>query len=322
MDIAKRFPKIAAGGMLLAVAVVLAQAPVSKPEFEVASIKPAQPLPSQASSGKIHVGMTIDGARVDIGSMSLAELIPVAFKVKPYQVSGPDWMSTERFDILAKIPDGAANDQVPEMLQALLADRFKLTIHRENKDHSIYALVVAKGGPKLKESVPEPEVLESSDDAKKAVAIATLDGSVRVTQDNKGGIVTRGGQGGTTRIAAGPDGLMHMEASRVTMAQLADTLSRFVDRPVVDMTDLKGNYQVKLEISMAEIMKSARAAGLPGAPLPGGPLGAGTPADAASDPSSSSIFATVQQLGLKLEPRKAPIETIVVDHLEKTPTEN
>jgi uncharacterized protein (TIGR03435 family) len=115
---------------------------------------------------------------------------------------------------------------------------------------------------------------------------------------------------------------MHMEASRATMAQLADSLSRFVDRPVLDMTDLKGNYQVTLEISMADIMRAARAVGLPGAPLPGGPQGAGAPADVASDPSSSSIFATVQQLGLKLEPRKAPIETIVIDHLEKAPTEN
>jgi len=320
---AQRFLKIAAIGMLPAAGFVLAQAPAPRLEFEVASIKPAQALQSQVSSGKIHVGMTIDGARVDIGSLSLADLIPIAFRVKPYQVSGPDWMSAERFDVIGKIPDGAAKDQVPEMLQALLADRFKLTIHRENRDQSIYALVVAKGGPKLKESVPEPEAPESADDAQKGIAIGTADRSqVRVTPDGKGGMVTRGGQAGTTRIAPGPDGSMHMEASRVTMAQLADSLSGFVDRPVVDMTDLKGNYQVTLEISMADIMRAARRVGLPVAQPPGGSLGAGAPADAASDPSSSSIFATVQQLGLKLEPRKAPIETIVVDHLEKTPTDN
>jgi uncharacterized protein (TIGR03435 family) len=97
---------------------------------------------------------------------------------------------------------------------------------------------------------------------------------------------------------------MHMEASRVTMPQLAETLSRFVDRPVVDMTELKGEYQVALEISMADLTTSARVAGLPGVPPPG------------------SVFVAVQKLGLRLEPRKAQLETIVIDHLEKTPTEN
>jgi uncharacterized protein (TIGR03435 family) len=141
-----------------------------------------------------------------------------------------------------------------------------------------------------------------------------------VTQDGKGGVITRGGRGGTTRITPGADGSMHMEASRVTMAQLADTLSRFVDRPVVDMTELKGEYQVALELSMADLMSAARAAGLPGGPLPS--AGAASAADAASEPSAGSVFAAVQKLGLRMEPRKAPLETIVIDHLEKTPTEN
>ena len=108
------------------------------------------------------------------------------------------------------------------------------------------------------------------------------------------------------------------------MAQLCDMLSRFVDKPVVDMTELKGSYDVTLEISMSEIQNIARSAGMgmPGmAPAGGGD--AGRPADAASDPTTSgSIFASVQQMGLKLESRKAPIETIVIDKLEKLPTEN
>ncbi len=97
------------------------------PAFEVASVKPAAPLDrSQMLSGQMHVGMKIDAARVDIGGMSLADLIRVAYRVKPYQVSGPDWMAPERFDVLAKMPEGATREQVPEMLQALLAERFKL----------------------------------------------------------------------------------------------------------------------------------------------------------------------------------------------------
>jgi uncharacterized protein (TIGR03435 family) len=336
MDVSKRFMKIACGGMLLAAGVAWAQAPPApKLEFEVASVKAAQPIQAQVASGKIHVGMKVDGARVDIGSMSLSDLIPMAFKVKQYQVSGPAWisadmLSAQRFDIMAKMPEGATSEQVPEMLQALLADRFKLTFHRENREHAMYALVVAKGGPKLKESMPEPEVPaggdNSKDDGKKGISIPTGDGSqARITQDGKGGMVVQGGPGstgGTMRIMPGPDGV-HMEASKMTMAGLAEALTRFVDRPVLDMTELKGDYQIALDLSMADVFKAARATGaVPPGALPGVPAGASSPADTASDPSASSVFATVQKLGLKLDPRKEPIETIVIDRLEKAPTEN
>jgi uncharacterized protein (TIGR03435 family) len=335
MNIAKRFAEIAAGGVLLAVGVAWGQAPAPpKLEFEVASVKAAQPIQAQLASGKMHVGMKVDGARVDIGSMSLPELVQMAFKVKSYQVSGPAWMSADmmsaqRFDVMAKMPEGAPAEQVPEMMQALLADRFKLTFHRENREHAMYALVVAKGGPKLKESVPEPDApasdANSKDDGKKGISIPTGDGSqARITQDGKGGMVVQGGaggRGGTMRVTPGPDGV-HMEASKMTMAGLVEALTRFVDRPVLDMTELKGDYQIVLDLSMADILKVARATGaLPPGALPGVPAGASA-ADAASDPSSSSVFATVQKLGLKLEPRKEPIETIVIDRLEKAPTEN
>src|SRR5262249_52825872 len=104
----------------------------------------------------------------------------------------------------------------------------------------------------------------------------------------------------------------------------------FVDRPVVDMTELKGTYQVALELSMQEMMSLARARapelGIPVPPGPGGPgapgIPGGTDTVTASDPGGSSMFAAVQQLGLKLEPRKAPVQVVVVDHIEKTPTEN
>ncbi len=321
----KRSLRILCSGVLLAAGIAAAQTPAARLEFEVASIKPALPLATQMSTGKLHVGMTIDGTRVDLGSMSLADLVPLAFKVKPYQVSGPDWMSANRFDIIGKIPEGTTKDQVPEMLQALLADRFKLTFHRDSKDHPVYGLVVAKGGAKMKEAAPEPDAPPpAADDDKKGLSIGTADGSrARITQDSKGVVVTGNGQTGTTRMTPGPDGSMHMEASKMTMVALADALSRFVDRPVVDMTDLKGGYQVGLDLSMADLMKAARAAGAvlpPGMAAGGGP---GTsPADAATDPSSGSIFNAVQQLGLRLEPRKTPIEDIVIDHLEKAPTEN
>src|SRR4051812_40630607 len=126
--------------------------------FEVATIKPSAPINAAAiTSGQMpHVGTNIQGTRVDIGYESLADLIPQAFDVKPFQVSGPDWLKTERFDIIAKMPDRATKEQMPEMLQALLADRFRLKIHREMRENTVYALVVAKGGPKLKEADPDP----------------------------------------------------------------------------------------------------------------------------------------------------------------------
>jgi uncharacterized protein (TIGR03435 family) len=300
---------------LLAASAVFAQTPA--PAFEVASIKPATlPTAAQVTSGKLHIGMAIDGARVDIGNLPLVELIRIAYRVKPYQISGPDWMGAERFDVLAKIPEGASRDQVPEMLQALLAERFRMTVHRENKEHAMYALVVGKNGLKLKESAADADSGGAAGNAQ-----------VRVSPNADGkGVQVSGGQTGPARMSMGPGGTMHLELAQATPAMLADMLGRFVDRPVVDMTELKGTYQVALDLSMEDLRNAARTAGvtMPG-PAAGGELGRLPGAEAAptaSDPSGGSIFNAVQQLGLKLEPRKAPIEVIVIDHLEKAPTEN
>jgi uncharacterized protein (TIGR03435 family) len=289
--------------------------------FEVASVKPAAPLDrSQILSGQMHVGMKIDAARVDIGFMSLAELIRVAYRVKPYQISGPDWMASERFDVLAKLPEGASREQVPEMLQALLAERFKLTVHRESKEHAVYALVVGKNGPKLKESPPDADAPAgggapaAADDANPQVRVSGRGENTQVS--------ISGGQIGTAHMSMGPGGTMHLEAPTMNMAAFADTLSRFFDRPVVDLTELKGTYQVALDLSMEDLRNAARSLGLMGLGIGGGRDGARPPSDAASDPGGLSIFAVVQQLGLKLEPRKAPLDLVVIDHLEKTPTEN
>jgi uncharacterized protein (TIGR03435 family) len=284
--------------------------------FEVATIKPAEAIsPAMIVAGKLHIGMNVDGSRVDIGSMSLADLIPIAYKVKPYQISGPDWMGTQRFDILAKLPEGATKEQVPEMMQALLAERFKLKIHRETRDQSVYALVVGKGPLKLKEAAPDPETPPEA--AKGAIVMGTGNNQVQINANNGGATVTSA-QGGTTKMAMSPTGQMRMEMSKVTMPAFVDMLSRLVDRPVVDMTELKGNYQLALDLSMSDLLNVARASGMavPGlGAIPGLPAGA-------SDPSGGSIFASVQELGLKLDSRKAPLEFLVIDHMEKEPTDN
>jgi uncharacterized protein (TIGR03435 family) len=302
--------------LALAAAGLSAQTPAPALAFEVASIKSAtMPTPAQVLSGQLHIGMKVDAARVDIGTLSLAELIRIAYRVKSYQVTGPAWMSSERFDIAAKLPEGATTEQVPEMLQALLAERFQLKIHRENKDQSVYALVVAKGGPKLKPADPDPET--------PAGGAPVQDNQVRISGNPESGrgVMVAGGQSGPMRMSMA-NGLMHMEAQKVTMAAFAEMLTRFLDHPAVDMTEIKGNYQVAFDLSMEDLRNIASRAGM-AFPVAAGGGDSPRPADSASDPSSgSTIFNAVQQLGLKLEPRKAPIELIVVDHLEKTPTEN
>jgi uncharacterized protein (TIGR03435 family) len=104
---------------------------------------------------KFRVGTQVDGSRVDIGYTSLAELVRQAYSLKSYQLTAPDWMSGERYDIHAKLPEGATKDQVPEMLQSLLLDRFKLTFHRETKEDPVYGLIVGKNGLRLKEVAPD-----------------------------------------------------------------------------------------------------------------------------------------------------------------------
>jgi len=116
------------------------------PVFEVASIKEARPPSSieNIQAGQFHIGMKHQRIPCDYGFMSLADLIPYAYRVKRYQLSGPSWMNETRWDILAKIPEGEPVDRAPEMMQNLLVERFKLSIHRENREQSVYALSLEK----------------------------------------------------------------------------------------------------------------------------------------------------------------------------------
>jgi uncharacterized protein (TIGR03435 family) len=318
----------ATGVLALAAGAMMAQTP-AVPAFEVASIKPVDmPTPAQIMSGKIHAGMKIDAARVDIGLTSLMELICKAYDVKPYQVQGPGWLNSQvtaqRFDIIAKMPDGATKEQVPQMLQSLLAERFKLAVHHETKEQAVYVLVAAKGGAKVKESAPLPSAPASEGGGPAAAS----SGSSEVTfkPSGRGGTVSDG-EGMQQKVNVSPDGKIHLDFSGITMTKFVlGAITPFVDRPVVDETGLKGRYDISMELSMADAMAAARKAG---AAVPANAPGAASaspdaarPADAASDSGTSSIFATLQTLGLKLEPRKVPIDLVVVDKAEKMPTDN
>jgi uncharacterized protein (TIGR03435 family) len=328
--------------LILFCALLVAQTPKT-PAFDVASIKPAPDLATlilEIRSGKRGLGAfqtNIDGARVDMGYAPLNSLIVYAYRLKPHQVIGPDWLSSQAFEIHATIPEGASKDQVPEMMQTLLAERFKLVAHRESREQSVYALIASKDGHKLKEAAAEPEAPVPAEDSAKTpkndaakdevVLSNTPEGKVKIKQEGRGMVVS-GGRTGQTRINVGQNGAVAIEISKVTMTDFVDLLTQLLDRPVVNMTELKGAYQVSLELPQEELAGFAqRIASKAGLPLPtnasalaGAAPGAGGPT--ASDPSGGSIFRAVQQLGLKLDSRKAPVETLVIDHIEKTPTEN
>ena len=293
---------------LLAASTALAQ----KPEFEVAVVKPAtqeQLMAAIQAKQTPHVGVTIDKNRVDIGFQSLSDILARAYDVASFQIVGPDFLRTERFDILAKLPAGSTEEQVPQMLQALLADRFKLTVHRENKETGIYALVIAKGGLKkmkpatAEELAPEPQPGDRTQ--------STPFGKMTIRQTANGVVGFMPGIG-TLKASASPGGGgEHVEMSNLTTSRFAQMLISGMDKLVVDKTGLKGSYEASFDITMDA------------QPMPqGGGEGGGGGAAMASAPALNPMFMAVEQLGLKLEQQKDSVEMVVVDHIEKTPTDN
>jgi uncharacterized protein (TIGR03435 family) len=127
-----------------------AQAQAAGPAFEVAAIRAASfPTPDTFRSGQFRAGSRIDGGRLDFNFVSLADLLPYAFRVKSFQVAGPSWIRESRWNIQATLPDGASQDQVPEMMRTLLTERFKLAVHHEKREQPVYELVAGKGPAKL-----------------------------------------------------------------------------------------------------------------------------------------------------------------------------
>jgi len=276
---------------------VFSQAPAVRPEFEVASVKPS--VESANPIANVSRGLHIDGAMVSINGMPLKWYIHYAYTVKESQVSGPDWLSSERVDVVAKLPAGATRDQIPAMMQALLADRFKLTLHRESKEFPVYALIVGKNGLKMKESPLDADPDEGP-------GKANVD--VNVTGGDRGATLTLG-KGASIAFEA-----QRLVAKKVTIAYLADSLARFVDRPVVDLTDLKGTYDFTLDYNLDDVRALILSSAPPGTPLP--------PRQADVGDTGVSLMDSLQAVGLKLDPRKTPLDMLVIDHLEKTPTAN
>ena len=241
--------------------------PAQRMEFEVASVKPQ---PFAGSSGS--VGIFVRGNTLNAEHVSLYDLVLYAYNLRDVQLSGgPAWAQSgvlqfsELFQVIAKVPGDSPpqTDVLRQMMQTLLADRFKLQIHHVQKDLPAYNLVVNKGGPKLKESAAETKSI------------------LRVSSLGRVGV--------------------RVIASHTTMEQLIDRqLDHYTDRPISDKTGLTAAYDFTLEFAV----ETASPGQEPG-----------------PDDPSALVTAVQEQLGLKLEPGKAPFDTVVIDHAEK-PSEN
>jgi uncharacterized protein (TIGR03435 family) len=329
--------------LLVASAIAQAQTTPAQPsqpaetklQFDVATIKPSAPLDraklaADVQAGKMpHLGPHVYASRAEYLYMPLRDLIALAYNMRPYQVSGPDWMATERFDIEATMPDGARRDDAPTMLRALLEQRFKLSAHKDTQDQKVLALVVSKSGAKLKPSTAVAQPVDPDAPLKpNEMEMDGPDGPMRITRKSDGSMVFDLGKHGTlTQTIDTQNQSVRLDSNMVSMAGFAQTLSSILapmgGRQVVDQTGLTGNYEVAVEISFADLMAMARAQS--DAPPPPPPPSGGSTATVptASDPGGgTSLFQSVKQLGLQLEDRKAPVDEVVVDHVEKMPTEN
>jgi uncharacterized protein (TIGR03435 family) len=268
--------------IMIALACLAAPGQTAKPVFEAASIKTAVPLGPLGMKFETNGGPgTSDSGLYRCQNCSLYMIVLKAYGIRlPVQFSGPGWLENVRFDVSAKVPDGATKEEFLVMLQDLLAERFKLAVHHEKREMAAYELAVAKNGPKFKVSGPDV------DDG------PPEEGKLR--RDSEGYPIPPRGV-----IMAAVPGHARLRSDNQSMEWLAEMLSGQTGKPVVDATRLKGRYDFVLSWTIQE--RSA----------------------AAADPDGPDLLSAVQlQLGLKLEEKKRPIEMLVVDHIEKVPSEN
>jgi uncharacterized protein (TIGR03435 family) len=233
------------------------RADTTPPAFEAASVKPHR------DTGVRNRARIIEPGRISCLDITLRELILRAYNLKPYQISGPEWIQNDRYDVAATAGKAVGVQQVKLMLRLLLAERFHLVFHRETRELPVFALVVAKGGPKFKEPG------DGGDDT--------------VTADGAGGMFFR----------------------NFSMEILADWLSLpTLGRPVIDRTGLSGAFSFHANLFGVE-------------------NGDDTKTTMLGFDAVDTLRATLpEQLGLKLESQKAPIEILLIDRADRVPTAN
>lgn len=261
-----------------------AMAQSTAPNFEVADVRIAKP------GGKPNVDFQ-PGGRLVTNYLSMKEMIAAAWSVDDKWVTGgPAWLATEHYDIIAKAPHTATEKELKVMLQGLLAERFHLKVHTEKKVMQVYALEVDKKGNKLQASAKDDS---GESDCNFKSTPATTDGPVVRT----------------------------FACKKVNMDELAEMLPgmapAYVDQPVVNLTNLEGRYDFALAWTPRRGPRAAAAAAAKSGDGPGGEV-----APAAAAPEGITVFDAVRKLGLKLDGRKLPVDVIVIEQVERVPTEN
>jgi len=247
----------------MAAALVALAPAAAQSSFEVASVRIGQ-LAKSGGEGSTRESIEPSPRSLSMRNVSLRTCIRWAYGLKDFQISAPGWLESERYDIVAKAPGVVSNGQLKPMLRALLAERFKLALHRETKELPVYALVLGRKGAKLEAAKTEGE--------------------------------------GSMRVANGS-----LEFRSMSMLEFAERLSARpfgVDRPVVNRTGLQGafNFTMKLAGNDEDLKHSLERREI--------------------EHDSSMFTAPLQELGLRLEAQKGPIEILVIDHADRVPVEN
>jgi uncharacterized protein (TIGR03435 family) len=323
----------AAAGQVIIAAPQATQGPLTapdgpKPAFEVASVRPnTAPFNALSLSSLLRASP----GRFTMSGLPLQMLLTLAFQIRQDQMVGmPDWVRTSRFDINAKMPDGAPQDQMPLMIQSLLEDRFRLKWHTETREGDIYALVVARKdgrlGPKLTKSDMECKAIIEQRQAAMKEAMAKAEASGPQERQAmlekflpKPGEPLMCNTSMTPAATAGGPMALTLKAAGMELTNLVSLLTSLSGRPVVDRTGLTGAFDFEFAFSPT-MMARGLTTSLPTAPpaaaglgAPAGGLGAPVPT---TDDSPTVFQALEEQLGLRLRPERGPLEYFVVDNIQ------
>jgi uncharacterized protein (TIGR03435 family) len=275
--------------------VLLLTAFAAAPQFEVASVRLTDPTGEHG----VSLSLRLEPSQVRISALPLRDLIALAYRVQPGQVIGPDWLQSTGIDIVARLPAGAQAQQAPEMLQALLAERFGLVVHREKRETATYALVIGKPPLRLQKNTRDPVPSSAADTVTWALSA------------NPSGVSNDRGNGSSYSFAGG-----QFEGRGLTTDALASELSRYSSRLIVDKTQLTGRFDMSFAVSPdAYRQLLVRAAYNSGMSIPPEML-------LQMDTSSDRLEEAVSQLGLKLESRRLPVDVLVIDAVRRNPTDN
>ena len=286
-----------------------ANAPATELKFEVASVRISPPVSGNNFPpliGPRGGPGTDDPGQLMIGFTMMKPLLVRAFGVRTTRIAGPAWLDSnqgDHFDIIAKVPAGASNDDANVMLQNLLVERFGLKFHRETREMQGYELVVGKDGLKMKESetAATPPASPPSGSPPQPPRFERDGNGIPQLPPGRVGMMVMGGANGRDTISA----------RQQPISQLTTFLENRLGKPVVDKTGLTAKYDFGFAFEGGGQANGFATAG-----------GPGQPADQARDPVPSLSTAVQQELGLRLDQKKVPVQVLVIDRLERVPSDN